>query len=94
MTKQGLNNLFFVIGVVAVVVMILTFDVSFSELWLHLCKAGYWLIPILGIWFVVYGLNALAWQSIIRSNTDAPHLDGNTTLVSNIRHFEALSVRS
>ena len=64
MTKQGLNNLFFVIGVVAVVVMILTFDVSFSELWLHLCKAGYWLIPILGIWFVVYGLNALAWQSI------------------------------
>ena len=70
MTKQGLNNLFFVIGVVAVVVMILTFDVSFSELWLHLCKAGYWLIPILGIWFVVYGLNALAWQSIIRSNTE------------------------
>ena len=69
-TKQGLNNLFFVIGVVAVVVMILTFDVSFSELWLHLCKAGYWLIPILGIWFVVYGLNALAWQSIIRSNTE------------------------
>ena len=69
-TKQGLNNLFFVIGVVAVVVMILTFDVSFSELWHHLCKAGYWLIPILGIWFVVYGLNALAWQSIIRSNTD------------------------
>ena len=44
MTKQGLNNLFFVIGVVAVVVMILTFDVSFSELWLHLCKAGYCLI--------------------------------------------------
>ena len=28
---------------------------------------------------------------IIRSNTDAPHLDGNTTLVSNIRHFEALT---
>ena len=69
-TKQRLNNLFFIIGVVAVVVMILTFDVSFVELWEHLTKAGYWLIPIVGIWFLVYGLNALAWQCIIRSNTD------------------------
>ena len=66
-TKQRLNNLFFVVGVVAVVVMILTFDVSFTELWQHLAHAGYWLIPILGIWLLVYGLNALAWQSIIKS---------------------------
>ena len=50
-TKQRLNNLFFIIGIVAVVVMILTFD-------------------IIGIWIFVYGLNALGWQSIIRSNTD------------------------
>ena len=69
-TKQRLNNLLFIIGVVAVVVMILTFDVSFTELWSHLTRAGYWLIPIIGIWVFVYGLNALGWQSIIRSNTD------------------------
>lgn len=69
-TKQRLNNLFFIIGVIAVVVMILTFDVSFVELWDHLTKAGYWLIPIVGVWLLVYGLNALAWQCIIRSNTD------------------------
>ena len=69
-TKQRLNNLFFIVGVVAVIVMILTFDVSFAELWEQLTKAGYWLIPIIGIWIAVYGLNALAWQSIIRSNTD------------------------
>jgi hypothetical protein len=55
------------VGVVAVVVMVLTFDVSFSELWQHLTHAGYWLIPILGIWLLVYGLNALAWKSIIKS---------------------------
>ena len=66
-TKQQLNNLFFVIGVMTVVVMILTFDVSFTELWHHLTHAGYWLIPILGIWVLVYGLNALAWQSIIKT---------------------------
>ena len=69
-TKQRLNNLFFIIGIVAVVVMILTFDVSFTELWRHLTRAGYWLIPIIGIWIFVYGLNALGWQSIIRSNAD------------------------
>jgi hypothetical protein len=67
-TKQRLNNLFFIIGVVAVVVMLFTFDVSFVELWQHLCHAGYWLIPIIGVWFLVYGLNALAWQATIEGN--------------------------
>ena len=47
-TKQRLNNLFFILGIAAVVVMLLTFDVSFIELWDHLCRAGYWLIPIIG----------------------------------------------
>ena len=67
-TKQRLNNLFFFLGVAACVVMLLTFDVSFVELWQHLCHAGYWLIPIIGVWLLVYGLNALAWQSIIKGN--------------------------
>ena len=67
-TKQRLNNLFFIIGVVAVVVMLLTFDVSFAELWQHLSHAGYWLIPIIGIWIVVYGINALSWQAVIKGN--------------------------
>ncbi|MBQ7420183.1 MAG: flippase-like domain-containing protein [Prevotella sp.] len=67
-TKQRLNNLFFFLGIAAIVVMLLTFDVSFVELWEHICHAGYWLIPIIGIWIVVYGLNALAWQAIIEGN--------------------------
>ena len=73
-TKQRLNNLFFFLGCAACVVMLFTFDVSFIELWGHLCHAGYWLLPILGIWFVVYGLNAFAWKAIIEGNlgTKAP----------------------
>ena len=67
-TKQRLNNFFFLLGIAAVVVMLLTFDVSFIELWDHLCHAGYWLIPIIGIWVIVYGLNALAWKSMIEGN--------------------------
>ena len=67
-TKKQLNNFFFILGVAACVVMLLTFDVSFVELWDHLCHAGYWLIPIIGVWFLVYGLNALSWMSVIKGN--------------------------
>ena len=67
-TKQRLNNLFFFLGCAAVVVMLFTFDVSFVELWQHLCHAGYWLIPIIGVWVVVYALNALAWRAMIEGN--------------------------
>ena len=48
-TKQKLNNLFFFLGLAAVVVMLFTFDVSFVELWQYICHAGYWLIPIVGV---------------------------------------------
>jgi len=64
-TRKKLNNLFFIIGVAAVVVMMLTFDVSFVELWEHVTRAGYWLIPIIGVWIFVYGLNALAWHILL-----------------------------
>ena len=67
-TKQRLNNLFFFLGCAACVVMLFTFDVSFVELWEHITHAGYWLIPIVGVWVIVYGLNALAWRAIIEGN--------------------------
>ena len=69
MTKQRLNNIFFFLGIAAVVVMLFTFDVSFVELWEHICHAGYWLIPIVGVWIIIYGINALSWKTIIRSRS-------------------------
>ena len=69
-TKQQLNNLFFIVGVLACVVMLFTFDVSFVELWQHLCHAGYWLIPIVGVWVLIYGINAWSWFTIIKSKCD------------------------
>ena len=32
------NNFFFFLGIVCVVVMLFTFDVSFVELWGHICR--------------------------------------------------------
>ena len=69
-TKQRINNLFFLLGVATVVVMLFTFDVSFAELWDHICRAGYWLIPIVGVWIVIYAINAWSWWCIIDSVKD------------------------
>ena len=74
-TKQRLNNLFFFLGCAACVVMLFTFDVSFVELWEHLTHAGYWLIPIVGIWIVVYGLNALSWRAVILGNVSKEDIE-------------------
>lgn len=70
--KKRVNNLFFVIGIVAVVIMCCTFDVSFSQLWQDIRKAGYWLAAILCLWLILYMLNALAWRAIIRSDSQCP----------------------
>ena len=64
--RKRLNNIFFAIGLVAVVVMFFTFDVSLAELWADITKAGYWLAAILGLWCVLYLMNAWAWQVIIQ----------------------------
>jgi choline kinase len=64
LTKQGWTIIFFAVGVVTVVVMFFSFDMSFADLWRRICDAGYWLIPILVIWIVIYGMNAVAWGMI------------------------------
>lgn len=79
-----MNNLFFFIGLAAVVVMLFTFDVSFVELWQHLTHAGYWLVPIIGVWVLVYAVNALSWRCIIRGGEAK---DSNTGRVSFLRIF-------
>lgn len=67
-TKQGINNLFFLLGIVMVIIMIFTFDVDFRDLWAMILKAGYWMIPILAVWILIYFVNALAWREIIKHN--------------------------
>ena len=62
------RNIFFIIGIVAVVLMILTFDVSLAQLWQQLCSAGYWLVPIISMWLVLYLMNAWSWRIIIKGS--------------------------
>ena len=62
-----LRNWFFAFGILAVVVMFLTFNVDFGQLWAALCRAGYWLVGVIGIWVVIYAFNAASWYCLVRN---------------------------
>ena len=66
--SNKVRNIFFFVGLVAVIIMILTFKVSFVELWQQITHAGHWLVLILGMWVVLYAMNALTWRTIIKGS--------------------------
>lgn len=70
--RKKTNNLLFSIGLAAVIVMLCTFEVSFAELWAYITRAGYWLAAILGLWVVLYLMNAWAWRVIILGSGPCP----------------------
>lgn len=70
--KNKTRNIFFTFGLIAVIVMLFTFKVSFAQLWTDICHAGYWLIAILGLWVFLYIMNACTWRIIIRGSGDCP----------------------
>ena len=70
--KNKTRNIFFAFGLIAVIVMLFTFKVSFAQLWADICHAGYWLIAILGLWVILYIMNAWTWRIIIRGSGPCP----------------------
>lgn len=78
--QRLVRNVFFGIGLLAFVVMLFTFNVSFAELWQYICRASYWLAAIVAVWVVLYMLNALTWRTII--------LGGGTCLVHVLRLYQ------
>lgn len=48
--------------------MCFTFEVSFSELWRYIMRAGYWLVVILALWGGLYMLNAMTWKVILKGS--------------------------
>ena len=66
------RNLFFLLGMAAVVVMLLTFDMSWSEVYRHVLRAGLWLPAAILLWFPIYSINAWAWKVIINDGQTRP----------------------
>lgn len=63
--KSKYRNLFLLFGIVAIAVMLLTFDVSYAELTDSLRKAGLCFPVVIFLWVLIYLLNAGAWYIII-----------------------------
>ena len=70
--KNKTRNIFFAFGLIAVIVMLFTFKVSFVQLWADIVQAGYWLWAILGLWVFLYIMNALTWKIIIQGSGNCP----------------------
>lgn len=62
------RNLFLAFGIIAVIIMLFTFDVSYDELLGNLERAGIYLPLVLLLWLFVYLINTLSWYVIIRSS--------------------------
>lgn len=65
--KSKYRNIFLWFGIVAVIVMVLTMDISYEDLLQNLSRAGYYLPLVLVLWFFIYAVNTLSWYVIVRS---------------------------
>ncbi len=65
--KSSVRNIFLAFGIIAVVIMLLSFDISYDELLGNLRRAGFYLPLILVLWLFIYMVNALSWYVILRS---------------------------
>ena len=66
--KSKFRNLFLAFGILAVIIMLFTFDVSYDELLDNLRRAGFYLPLVLVLWLFIYLINTLSWYIILRSS--------------------------
>lgn len=76
MSSKAYKVIFMIIGVLTLGYMI--YKLGFTEIIADINKTGYWFIPIIGSWLVIYIFNALAFDQIIEDplvpNSDLPFL--------------------
>ena len=70
--RNRVRNILFVVGLTAVVIMLITFDVSWNMLWDSLATAGYWLVAIAVLWVLLYMMNTLTWRIILSESGPCP----------------------
>lgn len=66
--KNKFRNLFLAFGILAIIIMLFTFDVSYDELLDNLRRAGFYLPLVLVLWLFIYLINTLSWYIILRSS--------------------------
>lgn len=63
--KDKYRNGFLLFGVIAIVIMLCTFDMDYTDIWHSLQRAGAWFPAVLLLWLFVYILNTSSWYLII-----------------------------
>lgn len=61
------RNFFLWLGIIAIVVMLVTFDTPYEEVWQHVQKAGGWFVAVVLLWIPIYLMNAWSWNLIIHA---------------------------
>lgn len=59
------RNIFMAFGIIAIVIMLCTMDMDYTDIWHYLKKVGLFFPLILALWLVVYLINTLSWYLII-----------------------------
>lgn len=72
--KNKLRNFFFLIGVVAVVIMLWKFEMPYDQVLQNVQRAGIWFPVVLLLWGVIYLMNTCAWQVILESGDGEGHV--------------------
>lgn len=72
--KPLFRNIFLVFGLVAIVVMLLSFNIDYRQIASRLPQIMLYLPLIVGVWVVVYAFNSGAFQIIVNSGNHAKHL--------------------
>lgn len=61
---------FLLIGVLTLGYMV--YGIGWDSIWMNIQKTGFWFIPVIGSWLVIYILNAYAFKAIIEE-PELPH---------------------
>ena len=67
--KKGWRTIFFLFGLAAVVLMLLTFDADWTKVREVLSQAGIWFPVIVLLWGFIYLMNACSFGLIINDGT-------------------------
>jgi len=66
--NRKIRIIFFIAGLLVFTFLINEFGVD--NIITNIQKTGWWIVPIIGVWFFVYLLNAFAWQIILKPHKD------------------------
>ena len=61
------KNIFFILGALALGIMV--YSIGLNNIWRDMKQTGWWYIPIIGMWIIVYIINTLSLYIILRDGS-------------------------